>query len=102
MKKLTHPLLVLGTLLCTLSGTALADTATGASVVQTCPLVGQLDSVTEECRAYRAALAVCMDQMQQEADARAGHPIQVNSQINRARVFTCDAETREQLGLVKK
>ncbi len=63
------PLCLLGLL----SGPALAETTAGA---EACPLVGPLNGATEECQARRIAFRTevqgCMEQMQAEADARAG------------------------------
>lgn len=93
-------------LVCTLAGPVLAETKTGTTVTESCPLIGPLDGETAECRAlriaYRSEVAACMDQMRAEADARAGQLTQVNSHTNRARFVTCDAATRMNLGLVSE
>ena len=86
-----------------LAGATLTTPAAAATSDESCPLAGPLPGAGKECEdlrtAFWAEIRTCMGRKQAEADARAGKPTTGNSHTNRARLFYCDAEARERLGL---
>jgi hypothetical protein len=89
-----------------LASPTLAETTSALVPDEPCHLDGPLNGTTDECRAlridYRTNVSTCMQQMHAEADARAGGATKVSAHANRARHFTCDAETRATLELKAK